>query len=164
MADEQLERASTRSLWEGISRTQIFDRGRYVKPNFSGKVKVVRTLAKLTRAQGMAFIVELEVLESNLPDEHPVGSKVTWFQKLIDKDIAFPAIAAWAAACAGYELHQKDDIKEKLMPHLQDIMTEATDNPDNNAFVNSKLHLETTPVKTKKDNRDFTRYDFSPSE
>lgn len=160
----------TGNLFEGLGGAQIFDRGKYFKPNFDGVVIVRKTLAKATRNKGIAFIVELEVEQSNLPQDHPVGSKGTWFQKLIDKDVAFPAIKVWAAACGGFHSHQKDEIEQTLCcinPEtnnvlLDDLVNYAVHNPDTNDFVGQRLRLATQQVKTK-NNTDFTRYDFSPA-
>jgi hypothetical protein len=148
--------------WGGIGSAEIFERGRYFTAGFKGLVLIKRTIVRDTRGKGMAFICEMEVVTTNMPAEHPIGSKGTWFQKLVDRDIAFPAIAAWAAACAGYEPHQREAIKADVMPLLQDLMKEATDSPDANTFTGTTLLLETVQVTTKK-NTPFTRYDFSPA-
>lgn len=152
---------TTASLWEGIGNAEIYDRGKYFKPGFNGVVRVRKTLAKETRKSGMAFIVELEVEKTNMPDVHAIGSKGTWFVKLIDKDVAFPNIATWAAACCGVE--GRENIKKEVLPLLQALMEYATDHPDSNEFIDVRLGLSTEGVKTKADT-DFTRYDFSPIE
>jgi hypothetical protein len=153
---------STRSLWKGIGQARIFERGNYVTGGFNGLVRVKRTIAKATRGSGLAFIVEMEVVTTNIPNIHPVGAKVTWFQKMVDLDIAYPAIKAWAAACVGLGIQQKAQIEEAFAGEvLEELMTYATDHEDSNEFVNILLHLETVMVKTKAGG-DFTRYDFSP--
>lgn len=151
-------------LWDGIDNAEIYERGNYVKSGFSGVVKIMKTLAKDTRATGVAFIVEMEVIETNMPGEHPIGSKVTWFQKMADKNVAFPAVAAWAAACVGFDTSQKEQIKSEVMPVLKDLMNAATDKPEENDFVGTLLRLDTIMVKTKEKKLDFTRYDFKPYE
>jgi len=148
-------------LWDGIENAEIFERGNYIKPGFNGVVEIMRTIGKETRASGLAFIVELKIVQTNMPDDHPVGQKGTWFQKMTDRAVAFPAVAAWAAACAGYEPHEKERIKQDVMPHLRETMKHATDNPGDNDFIGAKLRLVTVGITTKKD-ADFTRYDFAP--
>ena len=150
-------------LWDGIEDAELFERGVYLKPGFIGTVEVERTIVKRTRAIGDAFIVEMRVIETNMPkdEDHPVGQKVSWFQKLADKDIAFPAIKAWAAACAGYKMSQKDEIDEDVSPVLKDMMELATDKPDANDFIGIRLHVETVQIKTK-NNKDFTRHNWDP--
>jgi hypothetical protein len=149
-------------LWDGIGNAQLFDRGKYFTDGFNGLVEVRRTLAKATRASGLAFIVEMVVVETNLPEKHPVGWTGSWFQKMTDKDVAFSAILAWAAAMCGFSVTQRQEIDQQLKPHLQEIMTNATNNPETNPFVGKRVRLECTQKKTKND-RDFTRYDFSPA-
>lgn len=149
------------SIWDGIESAEIYERGNYVKPGFVGIVEVVRTIAKDTLKSGKAFIVEMRVLETNLP-EHPVGSKVTWYQGMNNKLTAFPAIKIWAAACVGYEAYQKADIEREVSPVIRELMKISTDNPDKNDFVGTKLILRTTQTKTKEKGLDFTVYDFHP--
>jgi hypothetical protein len=149
-------------IWDGIEDAEIFDRGNYVKPGFHGTVEVKKTIAKNTRQSGLAFICEMVVLTTNMPEAHPIGQKVTWFVKLANKDTAFPNVAAWAAACAGFDPHDRENVKTNVMPLLKDLMNHATDNPDDNEFVGQKLKLETVATLTK-DKRDFTRYDFMPA-
>ena len=156
-------------LWDGIENAEIFERGNYLPPGFRGVVEVKRTLAKETRKSGLAFIVELRVVEVDSPgdEDHelsPVreGEKRTWFQKMTNKDVAFPAVAAWAAACAGYDPTDKNAVKEAVMPHLRATMKHATDNPEDNDFVGVKLRLSCVATITKEKQADFTRYDFSP--
>ena len=151
--------------FSGISDAEIFERGKYMKGGFRGAVEVVRTVLKQTRASGIAFIVELRVVETNMPEDHPVGSKGTWFQKMSDASVALPSIKAWAAACGGYHAHEKDEIEKEVEPELEAMLENATKagNETNNAFTGIVLALETEQIKTKND-RDFTRYDFSPYE
>lgn len=148
-------------LWSGIKDADTFERGKYMQPGFHGLVRVRRTMAKETRKSGVAFIVELEVITTNMPDKHPEGSKGTWFQKMTDKAVAFPAIKAFASACAGIPVHDKETIKREIDPHLEAIMDAATENEEDNDFIGVTLILDTEQIKTQK-NQDFTRYDFSP--
>lgn len=148
-------------LFNGIADAEIFERGTYFSPGFDGVVKVEKVIAKRTRASGDAFIVEMRVVDGGT-DSDPNGSKRSWFQKMIDSDIAFPAIKAWAAACAGYAPNEKDAIETEVAPALEDALEAAVTNPGDNDFVGAFLHLTTTQVKTKND-RDFTRHDWAPA-
>lgn len=152
------------SVWAGIGSAEIFERGNYMKPNFVGVVRIKATRLKNTQRSGLGFICEMEVLETNMPAVHPVGSKTTWFQKMVDKTVAFPAVAAWAAACMGMDPANKEGIKAQVSPVLEQVMEIATDNPDNpaqNPFLNVVVRLETVGTLTR-EQRDFTRYDFRP--
>jgi hypothetical protein len=151
------------SAFSGIKDAKLFERGRFFAPNFAGVVEVERTISKNALRAGPSFIVEVRVLESNKPDEHPVGSKGTWFQKLTDKVVAFPSIKGWAAAVLGYETPK--EVEEELSPILEDVLDSAVKNPDSsdpklNPFVGRKVALVTTQVKTQR-GLDFTRHDWS---
>jgi len=165
-------------LFTGIEDADLFQRGKFLTPDFVGVLEVRKTVAFQTRSHGMAFIVEFEILESNKPegttrtiqvdgaekvvaDAFPVGTKATWFQKLSDKDIAFPAIKAFVAVLSGYTLDQKDKIDEELSPELADLLDTCTETPDDNPLVGLRINVTTTGVVTK-NNRDFTRHDWDP--
>jgi hypothetical protein len=151
------------NMFSGLGNAEVFQRGKFFQPDFDGIVIIRKTILKNTRAKGIAFIVEFEVKTTN-HDKHPVGSKGSWFQKLQDTTVAFPAIRAWAAACAGYETNQIAEINEDpalRSPILDELVNDAVSSPDDNDYCGVELRLVTTQVKTTK-NTDFTRYDFSP--
>lgn len=150
------------SIWDGLENTETYERGNYMKPGFIGVVEITKTILKETRAVGPAFIAEMKVVKSNM-DEHPPGQKVSWFQKLTDKDIAFPSIAEWAAAVGGVDPANKEAVKQLIAEELKQVMEEATDNPQDNAFIGQQVALETVQVTTKND-RLFTRHNWSPVE
>lgn len=152
-------------MWDGIEKAQIFERGKWMSDGFKGVVEVQKTVAKPTRKSGLCFIVEFVIRETNMPDKHGVGTKASWCQKMTDVAVAFPAVAEWAAAMNGYD-PQKDKtvVEEKLLPILRDVMSVATDNPDNpekNFFIGIRVGLECFKKKTQND-RDFTVHNWSP--
>lgn len=147
-------------IWDGIEEAETYDRGNYLTGGFIGVCEVVKTLVKDTRAVGPAFIVELRVVESNL-EKHPVGSKVSWFQKLTDKAVALPSVVEWAAATVGYDPTNRELLKAEIMPELKAIMEYAQATPSDNDFIGLRVKIETTQVLTK-NGRDFTRHTFSP--
>lgn len=148
-------------LFKGINEAEIFERGMYFSAGFDGIVQVEKVIVKRTRASGDAFIVEYRVIEGG-NDRDPNRAKRSWFQKLIDTDIAYPAIKAWAAACAGYEPSERDAIEKEVAPQLENALDAATESPADNDFTGCYLHLVTTMVMTKND-REFTRHDWYPS-
>jgi hypothetical protein len=157
--------------FKGVGDAQIFDRGRWFEPDYDGIVVVYKTILKHTRAKGMAFIVEL-LVESSNHEKHPPGWKGSWFQKLVDEDIAFSNIKGWAAACAGFQSHEKQAIDAAFLAianpqtgekQLDVLLNEAVSSPDDNAFTRTRLHLVTTQIKTKAAGNPFTVYDFSPA-
>jgi hypothetical protein len=149
-------------LWSGVNDADVFERGKYMKDGFIGKVRIKRTLAKETRKVGLAFIVELEIVTSNM-EEHPVGSKGTWFQKMTDKAVAFPAVKGFVTALFGYQPHQKEEIDADVAPNLEAILDHACQSEDDNHLTNMIVNLECVKIQTQK-GFDFTRYDWSPAE
>lgn len=148
-------------LFSGIADAQISERGKFFVPGFMGRLRVKRTLWRDTVKSGAAFIVEFEVLESNVA-EHPVGSGGTWFQKMSDKTVAYPAIKAFAVAAFGYDRSDREGIERDISPNLDDVITHAVKNPDDNEFSNCEVLLETYSKKTQK-GLDFTQHVWSPS-
>lgn len=168
-------------LFDGINEAELFERGRYLPPGFRGVLEVKRTIAKETVRSGIGFIVEFEVVRVDRPGQGyndgdaannvprhelaPVvrGEKRTWFQKMTDLNVAFPAIKAWAAAIAGYEMHEKEAIDAEVAPELEGAMNRATENPSDNDFVGCLVKLETEATKTGK-GLDFTHHNWAPYE
>lgn len=148
-------------LFSGIRDAELFERGKFLKPSFYGTLLIKRTIAKETMRSGLAFIVEFEVVSTNMPDEHPVGSKVSWFQKMTDKTVAFPSIKAFAAAVAGYEIHQKDQIEEEVAPALEELLDAAVENETDNDLVGLCVNVQTEHTKTQR-GLDFTRHLWMP--
>lgn len=169
-------------LFDGINEAELFERGRYLPPGFRGVLEVKRTIAKETVRSGIGFIVEFEVVRVDRPGQGyndgdaannvprhelaPVvrGEKRTWFQKMGDKTVAFPSIKAWAAAMSGYASHEKEAIENEVAPHLEGVLTHATDNPADNDFVGCRVEVETIAHKTKKSGSDFTIHNWIPWE
>lgn len=148
-------------LWSGLAKANMFEKGRYMKPDFSGIVEVRRTLVNEGRKHD-AFIVEFLIVTTNMEEEHPVGEKFTWYQKLTDKDTAFSAIKQWCAAMSGIHAHEKARIKDDLEPIIEEIMDEATENETDNMFIGLQVKLVTVQTTTR-DGGPFTRYDWIPS-
>lgn len=148
-------------LFSGIDKAEISEKGKYIAPGFVGKLRVRRTLAKDSIKSGLAFIVEFDVLETNL-DEHPVGSSATWYQKMTDKTVAFPSIKAFVAAASGVHMGDRDAMQE-ISQEMEDILDEATTNETDNALVGQEVRVETFSTKTKK-GFDFTRHNWLPAD
>lgn len=146
-------------LFSGIEKAEISEKGRYLPSGFVGKLKVRRTLAKDSVKSGLAFIVEFEVVESN-NDEFSPGSSATWYQKMTDKTVAFPAIKAFVAAASGVHPGDREAMNE-INDEMENILNEATTNETSNALVGQEVAVETIATKTKK-GFDFTRHNWLP--
>lgn len=147
-------------FFAGIEKADITERGIYIFPGFTGRLKVRRTLSKDSIKAGLALIVEFHVLESNL-EAHPVGSSVTWFQKMSDKTVAFPAIKAFVAAVAGFAAGDKAAIDAEIGPNMEALLDDAVANETSNALVGQEVRCETFSTKTKK-GFDFTVHKWLP--
>lgn len=144
-----------------IGTAEVVERGTFFTMGFRGHCKVHKTLLRQTRNSGECFIVEFEVLTSNMTDNHPIGSKATWIQK--DNDSAAGAILAWAAACCGVDPHDKPAVKE-LQEGLQGVLETAVNpmTPEND-FLGSIVDVEAKGIK-KRDGGDFTLHIWHPSD
>lgn len=149
-------------IFQGIEKAEITERGKYIAPGFVGTLKVTKTLAKESLKSGLAFIVEFNVLASNL-EEHPIGSSVTWFQKMTDRTIAFPAIKAFVAAVAGFHPGDKAGIDAEIGQNMSALLDDATENETNNALVGQTVKCGTFLTKTKK-GFDFTAHKWAPAD
>lgn len=147
--------------FNGLGKAPTFERGKYLPGGFKGNLQCKRTIEKDTRRSGKAFIVEFVVQTTNMPDEVPVGAKRTWFQKMVDMDVAFPAIKEWAIAMAGYTTDQKKEVEEELEEGLDDLMNHAVENPAENDFTDVVVYCETEQVTTQAGG-DFTRHTWAP--
>ena len=146
--------------FEGIEDADIFERGNYLPPDGTYGLKVIRMLVKGTRKAGPAFIAEMEVLHSTHEKVEP-GTKRSWFQKLTDKDVAYPAIMEYMGALLGYSPDDKDEW-EGFKKNLRQIMNEAGNfdgKPEDHP-----MHGETVKVstwqKTTQNDKEFTVHDW----
>jgi hypothetical protein len=146
--------------FEGIEDANVFDRGAYLPPDGIYGLKVIRMLVKNARKVGPSFIAEHEVVHSTHPDIKP-GAKRSWFQKLADTDVAYPAILEYMGALLGIDRDDKEAWKE-FKGQIRDILNEAANfegKPEDHP-----LHGETVKVTTwnKKTNqgKDFTVHDW----
>ena len=146
--------------FEGIEDAKVFDRGAYLPPDGIYALRVIRMLVKQTRRAGPAFIAEHEVIYSTHPDIQP-GAKRSWFQKLQDKEVAYPAIKEYMGALLAIDRDDKDAWKE-FEGQIRDILNEAANfegKPEDHP-----LHGETVKVttwqKTTKSGNEFTVHDW----
>jgi hypothetical protein len=146
-------------MFAGIESAEIFKTGKYLPAGFRGRIKVAKVLTKQTIKSGLCFIIEMQIVQSNLPEAEP-GSTWTWLVKMVNPTTAFPAIKSWAAACAGYA---SDDpaIETEVAPNLAAELDSACKSPDANSFVGCEVTLETVNVTTTK-GMQFTKHLWAP--
>jgi hypothetical protein len=147
--------------FDGIEDAQVFERGSFFPPDAVFYLKVHRMLVKGTRKSGPAFIAEFEVLYSTHPDVN-VGAKKSWFQKLTDKEVAFPAIKEFMGALLGYSPDEKEEWKT-FSGQLREILNEA--GGFEGKAEDHPLHGETVKVSTwqkkTQNDKDFTVHDWA---
>lgn len=146
--------------FDGIENAEIFERGSYLPPGGTFWLKVNKILTKDTQQSGPAFIVEFTVLKSTHPDVR-AGVRKTFFQKLTDKNVAFPAILEFMAALLGVDKAEKEEF-ESFKGNIKKILNQATNFEGSDE--DHPLHGETVKVttwskETKKGN-DFTVHDW----
>lgn len=111
--------------FQGLGNAPIFERGNPLDPG-TFDLQIERIIAKRTNQKGDALIAEFVILNNYGHPKHRIGDKVSWFQKLIDPNIAFPAIKAFLVAALGKDIRtQKDEIDAVISPNLERILQEA---------------------------------------
>ena len=144
----------------GLKDAKMFERGAYLGVG-KFQLEITKVLTKDTRKSGNGFIVEFTVVQTSDEKNHPVGSKATWFQSLLDKDVAWGAIKEWAYAVMGFKNTKEDTdrAKKELDPVIEDLCDEAI---DKGALNGKRVNVETHMKKTGKD-KDFTVHTWSPA-
>ncbi len=155
-------------LWEGsgLKEAQTFDRGTFLQEG-SYTLKIEKVLSKDTVKSGNAFIVEFTVVASN-KQEHPIGQRVTWFQKTQNKMVAFGAIKEWVAAVMGYDLKtpaSKMKFDAECVPQIEAIVTAA----EATGYLNGQIvkcqvdKVMTQPTPQSPQGNPFSRHTWIPN-
>ncbi len=134
------------NLWAGMRKVPAANdtKGQKFEPNFVGDLKVVRCFEKKPRKGGSAFIAELQVIATNLPDIHPIGSKPSWYQQLggVYPDLFLTAVKEMVAATMGVNPRDPGAIATTIDPIIEETM-DLVVGPDN-ALEGRRVHLETS--------------------
>lgn len=154
--------------FEGLGETELYEKGVYLSPGGVYELEVVRILLKETRRSGLGFIVEFKVVSATGEggSNHAPGSKATWFQKMTDKDIAFPAIKQFFVGLMDIDMND-DEQKEQFNGEIEDILEEATSwapdgDDDAHPLAGERVSCSTYTKLTKK-NVEFTVHNWEPS-
>ncbi len=147
-----------KGYFKGLDKAETYGRGNYMDADKLYKLKVVRTFIQETKAKGDAFIAEFEVVESN-SDKHPKGTKVSWYQSLLSKDIAYAELKKFMYAVLGVD-ENKDSkrIATEIDPGLDEAMNEAV---NTNALEGAVIKCQTQGITTKAKGLPFTRHNWS---
>jgi hypothetical protein len=141
--------------FSGIKHAQVFEKGRYFEPgNYVLEVKKV--IYKRTQRSGDAFIVEFQVLESDVESFSP-GSVGSWYQNLTDTNIAFPAIKEFLMVLLGVNKNDREQWEE-FNNSIEELLQEATS--DSNPLGGLQIKLYAYLKKTAK-GADFTVHQWT---
>lgn len=94
----------------GINKVEVGNTYAYIEEG-DLTLKINNVQLKETRDKGDSYIVDFEVLQSN-NEGNPVGSKPSWYQSIIKKDIAFGQITKFLEAATNTSI--KDEHREDL--------------------------------------------------
>jgi hypothetical protein len=133
----------------------------YFPAGFVGKVRVDACKGITERAGTRAFIAEVTVLESNLPNVF-VNGKYSWFQRIRpgSEDTAYQACIGFLYACLGLDQNRdkakiQTEIKPKQDQYLNNAVSEA------NPLAGTVVGLQTANKKMKDKVSDFTIHSWS---
>lgn len=146
--------------FQGVGQAEISDRMPKLKDGFVGVVAIKRLEVKRTRNAGDKLFIEFDVVESNDPRIHPVGTRYSWGVSLLDTKIANGNIKRWCAAVAGVKVAD-EQVMAGVEANMDAWMNQAVQQPDNNVFVNRYARVETHATTTG-NNRPFMVHEWSP--
>ena len=137
--------------------------------DFIGTVKVHLCKGITVRNGGhRAFVAELEVCSSNLPETVRVGARYSWFQSLKEPGTAYPACIGFLHACLGLD-PVRDKEKIVAIKPQQDTYLNMAVNDDItkyggkiNILGGQYVNLQTSNKKLKDKVTDFTLHTWSP--
>lgn len=149
--------------FSGVGQAQITDRKPKLKDGFVGVVEITRTEVKRTRNAGDKMFVEFRVVDTNMPQVHPVGQGCSWGQSLLDQNVANGSLKRFLAAVAGIPTEDKDKMAllEQHMDNILNMAVQYPDVPGTNQLLGRKVRLETMHTKTG-NNRDFIVHNWYP--
>ncbi len=144
--------ATARATPKGIN----FDKG------FVGEVRILETKAFTHEQKGPAFIVKVEILESNQPAEAKVGDHRDWYVSMADRTMALPNVKKFLLAVLGFDLSRDEAngrIKAEFDPICLQLANECGD-PLKNPLKGFRVKLRTVGITTVKKGMPFTRHDW----
>lgn len=141
-------------LWAGMENANVYENGVYLTPGIYD-LEIIRCIDKMTREKGPAFIAEAEVLSSTNP-EHPVGSKRTWYQKMVDLNVGQGAIGGFLFGI--FDLDNVPARKTDFWPYMGRFMPRVV-GPEN-VLSGLMVHVRCTQITTVKKGQPFTKHDW----
>lgn len=146
-------------VFGGIKEAQENGKLPWLSPGFQGDVNIDRMVYKITRGKGEpAVITEFTVLSTNMPKEHPVGSRRSWYQSMKEKQTGLGALKGFLYGVFGAA---KTDVAKRAMvdDRSEEVLDEAVG--EKQVLANKRLHVQCDTIQ-KKDKTDFTLYTWGP--
>jgi hypothetical protein len=148
--------------WSQVGNAPIFEKGNFFNPG-RYKLQLLKVISKQTQRSGLAFIAELEVLESDNP-AHQIGSKGTYFVKMANQQQAFSNVLELMAALLGLDISNPahvQQIDQQLRPQLAGLMTALETQGVGVLSGNVFVSVECRKQRTQRGN-EFTRHAWAP--
>ena len=142
--------------FSGTADAEVSGRGTYLVPGGTFLLEVKKTIFKETRKSGPAFICEFEVIESDKPEDHPIGSSATFFQSMRDRSVALPSIKDFMMKLCQADGLDKED-QDEFLKTLDDTLNEACE--AETTFEGFRVRVKTEHHTTLKGG-DFTRHNW----
>jgi hypothetical protein len=143
------------SLFDGIEDAQVGQGGVYFLPGIY-KVRILKCITLKSRKREDLFIVECEVIESDVPERKP-GSKASWIVNF-KQDAALGNIKGFIAAATGIDPGDTARVNEEV---TLDVCEYAVS--DENPLAGSVLGLVAVNKKTRA-GTDFTLHMWEPDQ
>jgi hypothetical protein len=132
-------------IFDGIEKAEYFEGGKYVSPGLY-LAKIDKVKQAMTRKKRPFFVVEMTVLETSNPKDHPVNDGMSWMV-MLDQDAALGNVKHFISVASDTPLDQ----------------VQASDAEDacgeDNPLSGVTLRISATNIKTKAD-KDFTKCRF----
>jgi hypothetical protein len=147
-------------IWDDIEKAEVFTKGKWLEP---GLYEVEVTACKENdrqAANGEAFIVEMTVLSTSRPDDHPVGSTASWVRKFdtpTKTKMSHSAMLEFFCAAMGFEPTKVN--AEKIKARLGAIQGRITG--EENLLRGKRVKVETFHTGTRAGGL-FTIHRWSP--
>lgn len=143
------------SLFDGIEDAQVGQGGVYFLP---GKylVKVLKCITLKSRKREDLFIVECEILESDVPERKP-GTKASWIVNF-KQDAALGNIKGFIAAANGIDPGNESAVNEQVNMDICEYVVS-----DENPLAGTPVGLVCVNKKTRAGS-DFTLHMWEPTQ
>lgn len=136
-------------IFDGIGSAQYFEGGKYIQPGLY-LVEIQKVKQSFTRQKRPFFVVEMKVLETSNPKDHPVSTDMSWMV-MLDQDAALGNIKHFISVAS------ETPINEVQAVDAEEACSEG------NPMAGLRLKASAVNILTKA-KKDFTKVKFMPAE